>query len=227
MPKILKAKGIRKIVAERMLSSWQTSPVVLYVADVDMTNLKAFRQAYLEEKGQKVSVNVLFAKASALALKEYPYVNSSFKDNEITLHEEINVGFAVGIKDGVMVPNVKKCDERSLPELGAELDRLFEGARTGKVDMDDITGGTFTITNMGVNRDIVFHMPIINQPEMAIMGVYSPVDTPVVRDGQIVIRPIMKLALVADHRLIDGVLAGEFLSKVKALLESPELLSQF
>lgn len=224
MPKIIKAKGIRKIVAERMLQSWQTSPVVLYVAEVDMTNLKTFREAYLKESGEKVSVNVLFARASAMALKDYPFVNSSFIDGEIIIHDEINVGFAVSIKDGVMVPNVKKCDEKSLKEVGDELNRLFEGARTGNVDMDDITGGTFTITNMGVNKDIVFHMPIINQPEMAIMGVYAPVDTPVVRDGEVVIRPIMKLALVADHRLIDGVLAGEFLSKVKALLEVPDSL---
>lgn len=221
MPQLIKVKGIRKIVADRMLQSWHTSPVVLYVTDVDMSGLANFRNQYALDYGEKVSVNTIFAKSAAIALKEYPFVNSSFANDEITLHEDINVGFAVNIKDGVMVPNVKKCDTLSLAEINMELNRLFEGARTGNVSYDDITGGTFTITNMGVNKDIKFHMPIINQPEMAILGVYAPEDTPVVRNGEIVIRPIMKLALVADHRLVDGVMAGEFLSKIKTLLEDP------
>lgn len=222
MPKIIKVKGIRKIIAERMLESWHTSPAVLYVAEADTSGMKAFRRRFLEENGEKISVNVLFAKAAATALKEYPAVNSSFKDGEIILHDDINVGFAVGIEGGVMVPNVKACDQKSLVEVGAELKRLFTGAKTGKINLDDITGGTFTISNMGVNRDIEFHMPIINQPEMGILGVYAPVDKPVAVEGKVAIRPMMKLALVADHRVVDGVLGGEFLSRLKQLLENPD-----
>ncbi len=219
-----KAKGIRKVVADRMLQSWNTSPVVLYVASCDVSKMSEFRKKLSDELGEKISANVIFAKAAAKALSEYPHVNSSYIDDEIIIHDQINIGFAVGVKDGVMVPVTKNCDQNTFDGVAKDLERLFEGARTMKVTMDDIQGSTFTITNMGLTKDVEFHMPILNQPEMGILGVYRPVDTPVVRDGEIVIRPIMKLALVADHRLVDGLLAGSFLGRVKELLENPELI---
>lgn len=224
MAETYKAKGIRKIVAERMLQSWHTSPVVLYAASCDMSKVSSYRNTLKERYGRKISMNVLFAKAAATALKEHPCVNGSFIDNEITLHDEIHIGFAVGLKEGVMVPVTRNTDLKDFAEVAADLDRLFDGARKGTLGLDDIQGSTFTITNVGRNKDIEFHMPIINQPEVAILGVYAPVDTPVVRDGEIVIRPMMKLSLVADHRLVDGLPAGEFLSRLKELLENPEML---
>jgi pyruvate dehydrogenase E2 component (dihydrolipoamide acetyltransferase) len=224
MPKFIPVTGIRKIIAERMLESWHTSPVVLYAASVDTTNMTNFRAKFQAETNRKISVNVVFAKVCAKALKEYSYVNASFIDNNIVLHENINVGFAVSIENGIIVPNTKNCDQKSMAEVAEDLDKLFTAARTNKLKYEDIMDGTFTITNMGVIKDIEFHMPIINQPELAILGVYAPKDTPVVVNKQIVIRPMMKLCLVADHRVIDGSLAGQFLGRIKELLENPELI---
>lgn len=222
MAEVIPVSGIRKIIAERMLESWHTSPVVLYAASADTTNMTAFREKVHAQINKKISVNVVFAKACAVALKEFKYVNASFVDNSIILHDNINVGFAVAVDNGVMVPNVKDCDKKSLEEIADELERLFKSTRTNKINYDDIMNGTFTITNMGTVKDIEFHMPIINQPELAILGVYAPVDTPVVVNKEIVIRPMMKLCLVADHRVIDGAMAGQFLSRIKQLLENPE-----
>ncbi len=207
-----------------MVESWHTSPAVQYIASCDMSAIAPFRAKLLEQLGRKVSVNVIFAKAVAKALKEYPSLNGSYNDGEITLFDEVHVGFAVGLKEGVMVPVCRNTDQRSFLETAEELDRLFAGARNMTLSLDDIKGSTFTITNVGLNPDIEVHTPIINQPEVAILGVYAPVDTPVVRDGEIVIRPMMKLSLVADHRLVDGLPAGEFISRLKALLEDPELI---
>ena len=226
MAETYKAKGIRKIVAERMLQSWQTSPVVLYMTSCDMSKVTPYRDELKQKYGRKISVNALFAKAAAIALKENPCLNGSFVDNEITLHDEVHIGFAVGLKEGVMVPVARNVDQKNFGEVAEDLDRLFDGARSGRLGLDEIQGSTFTITNVGLNKDIEFHMPIINQPEVAIMGVYAPVDTPVVRDGNIVIRPMMKLSLVADHRLVDGLPAGRFLSRLKELIENPELIGE-
>lgn len=124
---------------------------------------------------------------------------------------------------GLVVPNVKDCDKKSLAEIAVEADQLAKDGKAGKLGMDAMTGGTFTITNLG-NYGLTNFSPIINQPELAILGVCAMVDTPVVRDGQIVVRPMMNLCLTADHRVIDGVQASEFLQKVCEMLENPVLM---
>lgn len=222
MDESVKVKGMRRIVAQNMAASWVKSPGVLYQASMDTTAMTAFRKKLAETCGRKISVNVIFAKACAKALTEFPYVNASFCEKTIELHGDVNVGFAVSMPDGVIVPNVKNCDQKSFAEVAEELDALFAGAKAGTLQMEQITGGTFTITNMGVTPAVEAHHPIINQPELAILGVYMPHDQAVVVDGQIVIRPMMKLCLNADHRVIDGELSGRFLGRVKELLEHPE-----
>ena len=130
------------------------------------------------------------------------------------------MGLAVAKGDGLIVPNVKNCEEKSLAQIAQETEALIEATRTGKLGMEDMTGGTFTISSLGP-YGITSFSPIINQPELAILGV---VDTPVVRNGEIVIRTMMNLSLTADHRVIDGVMASKFLKRIAELLENPYML---
>lgn len=226
MDKVIPVKGMRKIIAERMVESLHTSPSATHFVQADMTFEKAFRQKLSEKYGRKFSANVIFAKAAAKALSEFPYVNASFVDDTIVLHEDINVGFAVSVNDGVLVVNVKNCDKKSFLEVAEELDRLFTAARSNKLKIEDITGSTFSIASMAIVDDIVFHVPIINPPELSILGVYRPKDTPVVENGQIVIKPMMYISVVTDHRVIDGLMTGQFVSRIKYLVEHPEELGE-
>ena len=141
----------------------------------------------------------------------------------LTRHRHANVGLAVAKGDGLIVPNVKSCDTKSLAQIAKETEALIEATRSGKLSMEDMTGGTFTISSLGP-YGITSFSPIINQPELAILGVCDMVDTPVVRNGEIVIRPMMNLSLTADHRVIDGVMAAKFLKRMAELLENPYLL---
>ena len=135
----------------------------------------------------------------------------------------VNMGLAVAKGDGLIVPNVKNCEEKSLAQIAQETEALIEATRTGKLGMEDMTGGTFTISSLGP-YGITSFSPIINQPELAILGVCDMVDTPVVRNGEIVIRTMMNLSLTADHRVIDGVMASKFLKRIAELLENPYML---
>lgn len=222
MDKRIPAKGMRKIIADRMVESLHTSPSATHFVQADMTNLNAFRKTLQEQYGKKISANTIFAKAAAKTLSEFPYVNASYIDDTIILHEDINVGFAVSVKNGVVVVNTKNCHKKDFLEADEALERLFEAAKTNKLTMDDITGSTFSIASMAVVDDVIFHVPIINQPELAILGVYRPRDTPVVVDGEIVIRPMMYIAVVTDHRVIDGLMTGQFVSRIKYYVEHPE-----
>lgn len=217
-----KAIGIRKIIAERMTESWHTSPRVVYTLSVDMTNALAFKDRVIEENpdlGYKYTVTHLLTKVCADAMKDYPYINASFADDIITIHEDINIGIAVATENGLIVPNVKQIQEKDYLSVGKEADKVVRKAHRNRLTMDDITGGTFTITNLGM-MGIETFSPIINQPELAILGVNKIIKTPVCVDDEIVVRPIMKLDLVADHRVIDGAYAAGYLSKVKELLET-------
>jgi pyruvate dehydrogenase E2 component (dihydrolipoamide acetyltransferase) len=219
---IIPATKIRKIIAQRLQNSWNTSPSFMTCIAVDTTNLKAFQKRMLEQYGRKISINVTFMKAVAKALTEFPYVNSSYQDDNIILHEDINIGLAVSIEAGLIVPNVKNCDKKSFLEVAEELDKLIEASRSNKLKLDDMTGGTFTISSMAIVEDVFLTVPIINQPEVGILGIYMPKDTPVVIDGNIVIRPMMNLSFVADHRMVDGVMAGKFLKRIQLLISNPE-----
>lgn len=218
----VRVNSLRRSIAANMLNSWHTSPRVVYTMPVDCTAMKALR-AQLKARGAAVSYNHIIMKVAAKALTEFPDMNARFADNSLIRYRHVNMGLAVAKNDGLIVPNVKQCEEKSLSEIAQATERLIETVRSGSITMEDITGGTFTITNLG-NYGVTYFSPIINQPELAILGVCAMADTPVVRDGEVVIRPMMNLCLSADHRVIDGVMGAAFLKRVCELLENPCLL---
>jgi len=221
-----KVSPLRRSIANNMTNSWHTSPRVTYTRPVDVTAMKEMRSKLkdgLKEKGIKLTYNHILMKVVAKALTEFPDVNSSFADNMLTHHTHVNMGLAVAKGDGLIVPNVKSCEEKSLAEIAVETEKLIADTRDGKVQMEDITGGTFTISSLGP-YGITSFSPIINQPELGILGVCDMVDTPVVRNGEIVIRTMMNLSLTADHRVVDGVMASKFLKRIAELLENPYML---
>ena len=222
----VKVNALRRSIAANMAASWTTSPRVTYTRPVDASAMKELRSRLkdtLKEQGIKLTFNHILMKVAAQTLMEFPDVNASFADNMLTRHRHANVGLAVAKGDGLIVPNVKSCDTKSLAQIAKETEALIEATRSGKLGMEDMTGGTFTISSLGP-YGITSFSPIINQPELAILGVCDMVDTPVVRNGEIVIRPMMNLSLTADHRVIDGVMAAKFLKRMAELLENPYLL---
>lgn len=225
MEKQIKAEGIRKIIAERMSESWHTSPRVVYTLSVDVSNALAFIEVQNknnEDKALNVSMNHILMKLCAEAMKDYEYVNSSFEDNMITIHDQINIGLAVAVDNGLIVPNVKDIGNKELKTIAKETNDAVARTRKNRITMEDITGGTFTISNLGM-MGIESFSPIINQPEVAILGVNKIINTPICIDDQIVIRPMMNLNFVADHRVIDGAYAAKYISRVKELLETLEV----
>ena len=182
-----------------------------------MKDLRAKLKDGLKEQGIKLTYNHILMKVVAKALTEFPDVNASFADNMLTRHKHVNMGLAVAKGDGLIVPNVKNCEEKSLAQIAQETEALIEATRNGKLGMED------TISSLGP-YGITSFSPIINQPELAILGVCDMVDTPVVRNGEIVIRTMMNLSLTADHRVIDGVMASKFLKRIAELLENPYML---
>jgi pyruvate dehydrogenase E2 component (dihydrolipoamide acetyltransferase) len=162
-------------------------------------------------------------KVCAQALLEFPHINGSLVDDTLILHPHAHIGLAIGLDSGLLVPNVKNCDRKSLSQIAEETEKLITEAKTGRTNMDDLVGGTFTLSNLGA-YGITSFSPIINQPELAILGIDAMIDTPVVIGGQITIAPMMNLSLTADHRIIDGALAAQFLQRIGEYLENPALL---
>lgn len=217
---------VRQVIAERMSTSWQNSPMVTLNVDVDCTLLKKLREdlkSSFKEKGLNLSYNYILMKACAVALKEQPMLNSYLEGNEVVLYDEVNIGLAVATEEALLVPVVKDVAGKNLYEIASDGDALIEKARKGELAIDDVTGGTFTITNLGMFgvRDFT---PIINPPQCAILGVGEMKDKPCVCDGQIVVKPMMTLSLTFDHRIVDGAQGAMFIRRVKELLENPLLL---
>ena len=214
--------GMRKAIAKNMLNSHMTSPTVTANLSVDMSAMKNYREQ-LKAKEIKVSYTDLLVKFVAKALTEFPLLNCSVEDNKIVYKHYVNMGVAVALDNGLVVPNVTDADKKSLTEISAEIKELAKLAREGGLPMEKLRGGTFTITNLGM-YGVESFTPIINQPEVAILGVTTMEDRAVVRNGEIVIRPMMTLSLTFDHRVVDGSVAAQFLQRVKALLENPALM---
>ncbi|WP_303869829.1 dihydrolipoamide acetyltransferase family protein [Acetobacterium wieringae] len=226
LPEVIRLKGMRKTIAKRMSESFLTSPRVTYTRPVDATAMKEFRaklKPEFDKRGLKLTFNHIIMKVCAQALLEYPHVNGSLVDDTLTLHPHAHIGLAIGLDSGLLVPNVKNCDTKSLAQIAEETEKLIADAKSGTTNMDDLVGGTFTLTNLGA-YGITSFSPIINQPELAILGIDAMVDTPVVIGDQIAIRPMMNLSLTADHRIIDGMLAAQFLQRIGEYLETPSLL---
>ncbi|OXS27113.1 MAG: hypothetical protein BI182_06535 [Acetobacterium sp. MES1] len=225
-PETILLKGMRKTIAKRMSESWSISPRVTYTRPVDATAMKEFRaklKPEFDKRGLKLTFNHIIMKVCAQALLEYPHINGSLVDDTLVLHPHAHIGLAIGLDSGLLVPNVKNCDSKPLSQIAAETEKLIADAKAGCTQMDDLVGGTFTLTNLGA-YGITSFSPIINQPELAILGIDAMVDTPVVIGGQITIRPMMNLSLTADHRIIDGMLAAQFLQRIGEYLENPSLL---
>lgn len=213
---------MRQTIARRLQQSMQTAPHFYVTVNVDMTDLMGFRKE-LKDNGLSLSVNVFILKACAEALKEFPTVNSVSDDGaHVRWHSAVNIGMAVSLEQGLVVPVIRHIDQMSLDEIQAVAADMAEKARDGKLLPDDMQGGTFTVSNMGM-LGVDSFTAIINPGESAILAVSSTVPTPVVNDdGDIVVRNIMKITLSSDHRLIDGAMAAAFANAIKARLENVE-----
>ena len=219
---IVPMNGMRKAIARNMQNSHMTSPTVTFNLSVDMTELRRCREQ-LKANGVKVSYTDFIVKFVAKALREFPQLNCSVSENRIIYKRYVNMGVAVSLENGLVVPNIPDADKKSLTEISDELKELAAKAREGKLPLERLQGGTFTVTNLGM-YGIESFSPIINQPEVAILGVNTIEEKPVVRGGEPVIRPMLNLSLTADHRVVDGAYAAQFLQRVKALMENPALM---
>ena len=214
---------MRKKIAEHMVMSKHTSPHVYTIFEVDMNEVVKRREAAKKEfegEGVKLTFLPYFIEAAIRGIKEYPIINSSVDGDTIIYKKTVNVGIAVAIANGLIVPVIKKADQMNLLGLAKTAADLGERARTKRLVPDDVQGGTFTITNVGVFGG-TFGLPIINQPQAAIMGLGTITKRPVVIDDAIAIRPIVYLSLSYDHRIVDGADAARFLTVVKRELEKP------
>jgi len=215
---VIPLTGIRKTAAERVSLSARTAPHSTVTMEADMTNA-----ARLHEEKQ-VSYNDILVKAVAKALTEHSIVNSTLDREQIKVFEDINIGVAVATEKGLMVPVIHNANKKSLKEISSMLSDLVEKARVSKLSKEELTGGTFTITNLGMFGVEIF-TPIINPPETAILGVGKVIEKPVVVNKEIGVKPMMYLSLSYDHRVIDGAPAAQFLQKIKQYLENPYLLT--
>ncbi|MEW5702703.1 MAG: dihydrolipoyllysine-residue succinyltransferase [Candidatus Zixiibacteriota bacterium] len=220
--------GVRKLIADHMIKSKQTSAHVMTMDEIDLTLLVSAREARKENWNHLAGANVtympFFVKSAVAALKEFPAVNASIRDNEILYRKYYHIGVAVARDEGLIVPVVRFADQKSIIQIAREIADLSERARREQLVPDEVTGSTFTLTNAGMYGALA-STPVINQPEVAILGMHKVQKRPVVRDGQIVIRDMMYVTLSFDHRLIDGHVAVQFLRRLCERLEDPyELL---
>jgi len=214
-------RGMRQTIAARMLQSLQTMAQVTLTTETDVTDAMRLRQGLARQwKDSGLSPLHLVIKATARALKEHPRMNAIQKALEIELVPEIHIGVAVSLPEGLIVPTIRQADAKPLAQIAREAQDLANKAREGKATYDEVTGGTFTITNLGPYEIDAF-TPIINPPQVGILGVGRVVEKPVVHEGEIAKRAMMFLSLTFDHRVIDGAPAAEFLRTVKGYLEDP------
>ena len=225
---IIEMDRVRKLIADHMVMSKRTSPHVTSFIDADVTRMAAWRNSvknlYLSREGQKLTLTPIFIDATARALSEFPMINISVDGNNIIKRRNINIGMATALPDGnLIVPVIKNANEKNLTGLALTVNDLADRARNNKLKPDEITGGTFTVTNFGSYNNLT-GTPIINQPQAAILGtgairkMPAVVETP--EGDMIAIRHIMILSLSYDHRVIDGALAGKFLNRIREILEN-------
>ena len=218
---IVPISGMRRNIATRMLDSVLTTAQVTLTTEADVTDAMALRQGLSRQMTDgSLSPLTLIVKASARALREYPRMNAIQRENEIELVSEVNVGVAVALEEGLMVATIRRTDEKGLVEIAKESRDLANKVRDGKASYDDVTGATFSITNLGAYGVDAF-TPIINPPQIGILGVGRVVEKPAVHNGEIAKRSMMYLSLTFDHRVIDGAPAAEFLRILREHLEDP------
>jgi len=218
---------LRARIAERLVQSQSTAAILTTFNEVDMQPVMDLRNRYKDrfekEHGVKLGFMSFFVKAAVHALKKYPVVNASVDGNDIVYHGYYDVGIAVGSPRGLVVPILRNCDRMSIADIEKQIADFGKRAQDGKLAIEELTGGTFSISNGGVFGSML-STPIINPPQSAILGVHATKERPVVVDGQIVIRPMNYLALSYDHRIIDGREAVLALVAMKEALEDPARL---
>ncbi len=211
---------MRKVIAKRLGQSKFTAPHFYLTIEINMGNAIAARKVINEDAEVRISFNDMVVKASAASLRKHPAINSSWYDDKITYHRDINIGVAVAIDEGLMVPVVRNCDLKSMTMIKSEIKVLAGKARDRKLSPDEMSGNTFTISNLGM-FDIEEFTAIINPPDACILAVGSIVEKPIVKDSQIVVGNMMKVTLSCDHRVVDGAKGAAFLQTLKAFLENP------
>lgn len=219
--------NIRKRIAERLVQAQHNAAILTTFNEIDMSKVMDLRNKYKDKFKEKYGVNLgfngFFVKAAVEALKAFPAVNAWIDGNEIEYHNYYNIGIAVSTERGLMVPNLKDADQYSIAGIEAAIRDLALKGRDGKITPDDLSGGTFSITNGGVFGSLL-STPILNPPQSAILGLHKIEERPVALNGQVVIKPMMYVALSYDHRIIDGKEAVGFLVKIKEGVEDPERL---
>lgn len=214
----------RRTIARRLVEALQTSAMLTTFNEVDMSAVMELRARHKEDFKQKHGVSLgltsFFVKASVGALKEFPRLNAELEADEMLLKYYYDIGVAIGDPEGLVVPVIRDADQKSFAEIEVKVREYAAAAQNGTLSLDDLRGGTFTITNGGVFGSML-STPILNPPQVGILGLHNIVDRPVVKDGQIVVRPIMYVALSYDHRIVDGREAVQFLFRVKELIEDP------
>jgi 2-oxoglutarate dehydrogenase E2 component (dihydrolipoamide succinyltransferase) len=214
----------RKRIAENLLQSQHSTAHLTTFNEVDMSALNGLRDKFKEkvekQYGVKLTFMPFFVKAACVALRDFPTINAQVDGDSIIYKHYVNMGIAVASEQGLVVPNIKDADRKGTLEISQDIANVAKRARDTKLTMDDLTGGTFTITNGGVFGSLV-STPIINYPQVGILGLHKTQDRPVAIDGQVVIRPMMYIALSYDHRIVEGQQAVQFLVRVKELVEDP------
>nr|HPH82809.1 dihydrolipoyllysine-residue succinyltransferase [Flavobacteriales bacterium] len=220
-----KMTTLRKKISQRLVSVKNETAMLTTFNEVDMSAVmelrKQYKDKFKEVHGVGIGFMSFFTKAVTIALETFPAVNAMIDGEEIVYHNYCDVGIAVSTPKGLMVPVLRNAETQSLADIERNIAAMAAKARDGKITVDDMTGGTFTITNGGVFGSML-STPIINPPQSAILGMHNIVERPIAVNGQVVIRPIMYVALSYDHRIIDGRESVGFLVKVKELLENPE-----
>jgi 2-oxoglutarate dehydrogenase E2 component (dihydrolipoamide succinyltransferase) len=217
----------RQTIANRLVEAQHTAAMLTTFNEIDMSAVMALRaerkDAFKEKFGVNLGFMSFFTKASVGALKAFPYVNGEIQDDEIVLKKYYDIGIAVGIDDGLVVPVVRDADRKSFADIEKTIGDLATRARSGDLDLSELMGGTFTITNGGIYGSLL-STPILNTPQVGILGMHAIQKRAVVVDDEIVIRPMMYVALSYDHRIVDGSTAVRFLVKIKELIEDPTTL---
>lgn len=222
-----KMSRMRRTIAKRLVSAKNNTAMLTTFNEVDLSEIMKLRKAYqdkfVEKYGVKLGFMSLFAKACAKALMEMPAVNAQIDGDNLIYHDFVDISFAISTPTGLVVPPIRNCESLNFAEIELKLKELAKKARDGKLSLDEMSGGTFSITNGGVFGSML-STPILNEPQSAILGMHNIIERPVAVNGQVEIRPMMYLALSYDHRVIDGSSSVTFLVKVKELLEDPTTL---
>ena len=223
----VKMTRLRATIAKRLKEAQNNAAMLTTFNEVDMSSIMQMKEDYKEDFKKKYSVKLgfmsFFVKASVVALRNFPAVNAEISGDHITYKNYYNISIAIGTDRGLVVPVLKKADELSFAQIEKNIFLLSEKARLGKITINDLQGGTFTISNGGIYGSML-STPILNPPQTGILGMHNIVERPISKDGNIIVRPIMYLALSYDHRIIDGKEAVSFLKTIKECLEEPRRL---